>query len=463
MKTHLFNEFPPISAKTWKQKIQYGLKGKDYTKNLVWESPEDIRTKPFYHAEDLGNVILKPSQEQLSWQIGQEIFVADTQIANAKALDILQRGVESLIFTVPSEAIDLEHLLSGIDLKTVPIHFNFQFLSSDYLQKVNELTDGSEGNIHLSIDIIGNLARTGNWSVNKEKDFEMLDKVLTGRKKGGTTNTLGVDATLYQNAGANMVQQLAYALAHANEYPNRFDPGSVGEISFTIAVGGNYFFEIAKIRALRMLWNALAAEYQVSTHCHILAVPSKRNKTLYDYNLNMLRSTTECMSAILGGADTVRNLPYDSLYHKENEFAERIARNQLLLLKEESYFDAIENPSSGSYYIESLTQQLAEKALVLFKDVEANGGFLKQLENNSIQRKIKESAKKEQHLFDSGEDILVGTNAYQNREDKMTNNLELYPFLKTENRKTLIEPIIEERLAEGVEKQRLKGEDGARS
>jgi methylmalonyl-CoA mutase len=225
-----------------------------------------------------------------------------------------------------------------------------------------------------------------------------------------------------------------------------------------IAVGTNYFFEIAKLRAVRLLFNLISEAYNHSWTCHILVSPTKRNKTLYDYNVNMLRTTTECMSAILGGADTIANLPYDALYHKDNEFGDRIARNQLLILKKESYFDKVNNPSDGSYYIESLTHQLAEKALSLFKDIEANGGFLKQLNEGIIKRKIQESADKEQDLFDSGKEILLGTNKHANKEDRMKHDLELYPFVKIKPRKTLITPIIEKRLAEKIEQERLERE-----
>jgi methylmalonyl-CoA mutase len=253
-------------------------------------------------------------------------------------------------------------------------------------------------------------------------------------------------------------------LAHANEYLNHFDNVITDEekqslvIIFNVSVGTNYFFEIAKLRALRKLWATLASEYKVNPDCHIFATPTKRNKTLYGYNTNMLRTTTECMSAILGGANTISNLPYDSIYHKSNTFAERIARNQLLILKHESYFDKVNNPSDGTYYIESLTEQLAEKALQLFKDIEANGGFLKLLKQGNIQRKIKESAAKEQEQFNNNETILLETNKHTNPKDKMKQELELYPFVKTNPRKTLIEPIIERRLAEPIEQQRLKTE-----
>jgi methylmalonyl-CoA mutase len=164
------------------------------------------------------------------------------------------------------------------------------------------------------------------------------------------------------------------------------------------------------------------------------------------------------MSAIFGGSDTICNLPYDTVYHKINNFGNRMARNQLLILKHESHFDKVNNPAEGAYYIETITNQLAEKALELFKNIEANGGFLKQLKEGTIQRKIKESAEKEQQQFNAGNIILTGSNKYINADDKMNNALELYPFVKTNQRKTLIEPIIEKRLSETLEQQRLKNE-----
>jgi len=269
--------------------------------------------------------------------------------------------------------------------------------------------------------------------------------------------------SLYQNAGANIVQQLAYGLAHVNEYLNHFNNEDLSQNSnitptFKVACGTNYFFEISKLRALRKLYAVLAKEYGIKNTCHIIAMPSKRNKTLYDYNVNMLRTTTECMSAILGGADTIYNLPYDVLYHKNNEFAERISRNQLLILKAESHFDTVSNPADGTYYIEILTNELAEKALQLFKEIEASGGFLKQLKEGIIQKKIDDSAQKEQKQFDAKELVLVGTNNFINSMDAMKEQLELFPFLKVKSRKTLIKPIIERRLSETIEQERLNNE-----
>ena len=459
-KNNLFNEFAKVPAKAWKQKIQFDLKGADYNDTLVWESPEGIKVKPFYHTEDLENVNLDSFTGDTKWNIGQEIFANDAIKANKKALKSLSQGVESLSFTIPTEDIDAKVLLQGIDSKSVPIHFNLQFLSTAYLKNLYDTTDLASSNIYLNIDIIGNLARTGNWFLSKERDHEVLNQILTSIQ---AKSILSIDVSLYQNAGANIVQQLAYALAHANEYLNHCNNlehsfKHFQEITFKVAIGPNYFFEIAKLRALRILWRTIAGAYGIVSDCHIIAVPTKRNKTLYDYNVNMLRTTTECMAAILGGSNTVQNISYDSIYHKTNDFGERIAKNQLLIVKHESYLDKVHNPVDGTYYVEKLTSQLSEKALELFKNIEENRGFLKQLKDHTIQKKIRESAKKEQELFDQSEEILVGTNKYQNMDDKMGNALELYPFLKTNKRKTLIEPVIEKRLAENIEQKRLKDE-----
>jgi len=337
----------------------------------------------------------------------------------------------------------------SIDTNTTTLYFELQFLDADFVKLL-----ATKAGINIQTDIIGNLVKTGNWYTNLNEDHSHFEAIVK------ETKSFSINMALYQNAGATMVQQLGYALAQTNEYLNHLkDDLKVNKIVYQVSLGTNYFFEIAKLRALRLLCNTLASEYNMQINCHIVATPTKRNKTIYDYNTNMLRTTTECMSAILGGADTVCNLAYDAIYHKNNEFGERIARNQLLVLKHESYFDMVTNASEGSYYIESLTSQLAEKALELFKDIEAQGGFLKQLKEGTIQKKIKESATKEQAQFDAGEMVLLGTNKHPNTKDKMKQELELFPFVKTNIRKTIIQPIIEKRLAENIEQERLKTEN----
>lgn len=450
MKTELFNAFSPVTSKQWKQRIQFDLNGADYNDTLVWNTNEDIAVKPFYHAEDLANLPETITSSPSHWHICETIYVADVIKSNQSALKAIKKGADSIKFIIPNPSVSIEDLLKHIDTTSIPVHLELQFISEDFVIP-------RKAGIYLHSDIIGNLAKSGNWFSTLNTDFAQFESIVK------STNTFSIDASLYQNAGANMVQQLAYALAHANEYLNRLDTAEDGvkqhtTCIFNISIGSNYFFEIAKLRALRLLWTTLATEYNFNTNCHIYATPTKRNKTLYDYNTNLLRTTTECMSAILGGSDTICNLPYDAIYHKVNEFGSRMARNQLLILKHESYFDKVNNPADGAYYIETITNQLAEKALELFKNIEANGGFLKQLKEGTIQRKIKESADKEQQQFNAGDMVLTGTNKHANPSDKMKDNLELYPFVKTNPRKTLIEPIIEKRLSEALEQERLKRE-----
>ncbi len=450
-KPSLFSEFSEISSKQWKQQLHFELKGEDYNDVLVWSSPEDIKVRPFYHADENipdYSIATKVSE----FKICQNIFVFDVEKSINKTNDSLRRGAESISYHIENATIDIEKLLDNSNLKNITVHFNLNFISAKFISKIENIASKIGIKIYLNLDPIGHLARDGNWMQTEHKDnFESLNKL------SNSNPTISIDASLYQNAGANIVQQLAYAMAHTNEYFNSC-PNINKIIVLKVAIGSNYFFEIAKLRAIRMLFQTISAEYQPDFECFILATPSKRNKTIYDYNINLLRTTTESTSAILGGAGAISNLAYDAIYHKDNEFGDRLARNQLLILKHESYLDQVDNPSDGSYYIESLTQQLAEKALILFKEIESAGGFIKQLKDGTIQKKIAESAQKEQDLFNSGTEILVGTNKYPNPNDHMKNDLELYPFIKINPRKTLIIPIIEKRLADKMEQERLKCE-----
>jgi methylmalonyl-CoA mutase len=269
--------------------------------------------------------------------------VHDVKKSNARALETLQRGAESVRFTIENDTISIEELMQNLPTENVNYYFNLPFLSVEFSNKINDFASKNKATILIQIDPIGQLIKDGNWFENLEKDFDKLNTIASKI----TVPFLTISSGIYQNAGANIVQQLAYTLAQVNEYFNRISVINQ-PITIEVAVGTNYFFEIAKLRALRLLFNTLATEYNHNFDCHIIATPTKRNKTLYDYNVNMLRTTTECMSAIIGGADGVANLAYDALYHKDNEFGDRISRNQLLILKHESYFDKVNNPADGA-------------------------------------------------------------------------------------------------------------------
>ncbi len=444
----LFDAFPKISSEEWKDKIRQDLKGADYDEALIWYSPEGIAVQPFYQSEN--GVSLEIKKKDFGWTTGHLVHVEDQERATTNAKYALERGAESIWFVLPSNELEAESLLDGMDSDEISAHLELRNPTGKLVDALSNVQKSSDTKIKAHIDPIGNLLRTGDWVVDQKKDLETLFDF----------RNVMVDTSIGQNAGATIVQQLAFALAHANEYLhfNSVKLGGSIDVGFKVSVGTNYFFEIAKLRALRLLWATLAQAYGVSENCFIMAMPTKRNKTLYDYNVNMLRTTSECMSAVLGGADLLCNQPYDAIYHNPNEFGDRIALNQLLLLKYESYFDKVDNAAEGSYYIEALTNELAGKALEFFKEIEKAGGFLEQLKAGVIQDQIQKSAALEQERLKNGEDILVGTNKVQNEDDKMRGLLEVNPFYKKNFKKTFIRPLVEKRLAEEMEQKRLGDE-----
>lgn len=455
----LFSDFNAISSKEFKQKIQYDLKGASYNDTLIWHTQEGIDIKPFYHRDELEQPSFVPNMPR-QWYIGESIFIRDAQQSAQTANRAVTSGAEAIYF-IADAPFKVDVLFKNLLHRDIPLYFQLNFLDKDFFVSVYAFA--KKFSITLKLDIINHLVTDGNWYQNLKKDHEDFKAIVSQSSQGVT-----VDTRVYQNAGATMTQQLAYGLAHLNEYFNLCEQEQVPirTITFEVAVGTHYFFEIAKLRALRQLVEVLINGYTEAAKDHhfakaevqLIAHPTYRNKTLYDYNTNMLRTTTECMSAILGGANWIVNLPYDAVYHKTNDFGQRIARNQLIILREESYFDAVRNPADGTYYIEEITRQLGEKALNLFKDIERNGGFLKQLKEGTVQRKIQENALKEQQLFDEKKITLIGTNKHPNAENHMKDALELYPFMKIKPRKTIINPIIPRRLAEALEQERLKNE-----
>ncbi len=450
MSNFITQDFEPSSAAAWKQKIQVDLKGADYNETLLTKTFEGITIKPFYHLDNFEKLNIPVSDGD--FRICQKIVITTENEANAKALDVVIRGANGLKF-VAKKPFNVKVLFNNLLNRHIEFHFQLEFLSEEFVNELTELLQNET--VFYNLDIVGKLAKSGNWYRSLKQDFNTLENII---KNNSSKFMISVAVDIYQNGGANIVQQVSYALAHANEYLTKFGGDIANKIQFNFAVGSNYFFEISKIRAFRYLFNLISHEYATNGNAVIYAEPSLRNKTIYDYNVNMLRTTTESMSAILGGANTVSNCSYDVIFHGSNEFGERIARNQLLVLKEESYFSNAQHVATDSYYIESITKLIAEKALTLFKEIEKSGGFLHQLKEGTIQRKIIENAQKEQAQFDSGELVLLGTNKYTNEQDKMTHELQVNPFVKNNPQKTLIIPIISKRLAEKLEQKRLKDE-----
>ena len=452
MEKRILNEFIKTDPKLWKKNILDDLQKLGYNEIPKYNSKENIIIEPFY----TDNIKSIDSKYPKSWSIAQKINVNNSLDGNSKALELIKKGANSIHFNIQNSSISLEDLLNKIPIDKIELFFKINSCSNSFLKSLNKLAKDSKS-FNISHDPIGLLAKSGNWEYSMDDDLNSLKSkifLLTNFK-----NSIVIESGLYQNSGANIFEEIAFSLSHANEYLNFFNGDVANKIAFNISIGPNYFFEIAKLKALKLLWETITKEYNFTVSSpHIIATPSNRNKTIYDYNNNILRTTTECMSAIFGGAKTISNITYDNIFNVENEFSERIALNQLLIIKHETNIDKVKNAADGSHYINDLTNTMAQESLVIFKLIEKNGGFIKSLEKNIIQSRIKKSHKIEQKLFNEAKEKLIGINIYSdiNRKIKSEVTKEIVKSqIKTD---TIIEPIYEIRLSEKIELNRISNE-----
>lgn len=453
----ILDEFIKIDSKSWNKKIKDDLIKLGHSSIPSYNSKENIKIKPFYTSEDLNNLKNSDSNYPNSWAICQNITADNSSDANIKALELINKGAESMNFIIQNDSILCNDLLKNIDIEKTELFFKIKFHSNSYLKSLNDIIKSSSTSFNISYDPIGSLVKTGSWESSMNEDLDKLNKNINILEK--FNNVIIVNSGLYQNSGANIFEEIAFTLSHANEYLNHLNGKCANKIAFNISMGSNYFFEIAKLKALRLLWSTITKEYNNEINFpHIIAKPSKRNKTIYDYNNNILRTTTECMSAILGGANTISNITYDSIFNNKNEYSDKIALNQLLIIKHETYIDKVKNAADGSYYINSLTNTIAEESLRIFKDIENNGGFISALEKNIIQKRIDKSHRIEQELFNNNKEKLLGINIFTDIDQKIKSEINKPIFTKSNTRKTKIKPISEIRLAEEIELSRIKNE-----
>ncbi|MDA9850276.1 methylmalonyl-CoA mutase family protein [Flavobacteriaceae bacterium] len=454
MSSNLFKEFDSISEKYWKQQIQFDLAGKDYNTEVNWTSDEGVNVKPFFtdKYKSTNNFFLPEN-----WNISQEIYLNDEFKSNQEIKKLISQEVYDITIHIHKKNINLDLLFDDIDLTYLNIYFKIEDLSELILSKLDDYAKENKSLFHLDHDLLGDYLTRGNWKTNYKQEVNRFKDILN--KITHFKSVVQLKSTYFQEAGANIIQQISYSMCQANEYINLFGKTIIKQLNFEIAIGSNYFFEIAKIQAFRILWKTISNTYDLPiNNVHVIAIPTTRNKTIYDYNNNIIRSTSECMAAILGGANSIKNFNYDSIYKNKNEFSSRISINQLLILKHECHIDKVKNPISGSYYISYLVDEFAKKSFNLFKELDCKSSFLDHLKNGTIQRKIKENSSKEQENYNSKLEILVGSNLYVNMDEKMKQQLETNPFPIRKSKKTLIEPLIKKRLAVESEKIRLDNE-----
>lgn len=434
----LFDQFPPVSTEEWKAKVEADLKGAPFDKKLVWRTNEGFNLQPMYRAEDIADLkttdslpgeypFVRGTRSNNDWLVRQEIIAETAEEANAKAIDCLGKGVTSLGFHLhEGTAEELAAVLKGIDVKAVELNFKicprkalgFANVLVDYL-KAESLTESFRGSIDFNP-----LKRPLKHGQPFPGDIaEMACELLDTVKNVPALRVLAVDSVMLSDAGAYITQELGYALAWGASWLTLLSDKGVDatevarRIKFNMGVSSNYFMELAKFRAARMLWAQIVKLYGVAeADCRqvVHASTSRFNQTIYDAHVNLLRSQTECMSAALAGVDSITVTPFDTPYQTPDDFSERIARNQQHLLKEESHLDKVVDPAGGSYYVEVLTASIANEAWKLFLEVEDKGGFIAQVNDGAVQAAVRESSEKRHTDVARRKEILLGTNQYPN-------------------------------------------------
>ena len=447
-KAKLFAEFPQVSTEQWEEVITTDLKGADYERKLVWKTAEGFNVRPYYRAENLEGVeflateagefpYVRGTHNSNDWAIHQTVSVECPKAANEEALKLLNSGVNSLgfCFCCNVEEITAEFintLLEGISIPAVELTFcgkKIAHIAEVVLAKVEaEGIAKDDVKINFCIDpIVKNLSTKGHFcckDATGEKCFANVVELINRTADYKHVRIVNVTGSTFSNAGSTIVEELAFTLSAAHDYLVTLTEAGVPvdlaarKIRFTFAVTSNYFMEIAKFRAARMLWANIVKGYNPEKECSCKmfahAVTSTWNQTVYDPYVNMLRGTTEAMSATLAGVHSLEVMPFDYSFEQPTEFSKRIARNVELLLKHESHFDQVVDPAGGSYYIETLTKNIAEQAWKLFLEVEDKGGYVEAFKAGFIVERVKASAAAKDKNIATRRQILLGANQYPN-------------------------------------------------
>ena len=449
-KEKLFTQFPPVSYETWRAKVDADLKGVPFEKKLVWRTNEGFNVQPMYQRGDIADLkttdtlpgefpYVRGTRDNNDWLTRQEILPTDPAEANKVALDVLGKGVNSLGFNLADNSVDaIATALKGIDLEKVEI--NFKSCPRKALVLAQNLVtylkgEGAEKKFHGAIDYnpFKRAFRHG-ADVDAAAIVNDAKALLETVKDIPALRCLAVDSVVFNNSGAYIFQELGYAFSWGAEWLTLLTEAGVPadvvaeRVKFNMGISSNYFMELAKFRAARMLWAQIVEQYKPASKdaCKMMAhaITSRFNQTIYDAHVNLLRSQTEAMSAALAGVDSITVTPFDTPYKTPDEFSERIARNQQLLLKEESHLDKVVDPAGGSYYVETLTVSLAQEAWKLFLEIEDKGGFVACVNSGEIQKAVNASSVKRHQDMARRKEILLGTNQFPNFNEMAAGKIE---------------------------------------
>ncbi|WP_372793148.1 methylmalonyl-CoA mutase family protein [Lutibacter sp.] len=418
----LFSEFSPVSKQDWMEKITVDLKGADFDKTLVWKNLSNINIQPFYNEEDKTAYLKNTGENSQSLVNYRNIAVVSDEKGNSLALKAIEEGMNGLIFCV-SEKTSAAKLLKGINLNQVTVSFilgtNAVSFASEFINFVKGngiATENLKG--YFDTSLITNYITSGTIEAS---NFDIVVELVKLTTDYSNFKAITISGTEYLDSGANQVQEIAYTLNSLVYVIDELTKRGVqvqsifDNLNFKLAIGLEYFVEIGKFRAFNNLLSEVANKYGVTEFSNTLtAKTSIWSKSVTDAETNLLRCTTEAMSAILGNVDGVLIDAYDKEFKNSSDFSSRIAGNITTILKEESYFGKVSNPVDGSYYIEEVSVKIAAKALELFKEIEANGGFYTSFESELIQQQIAEIRLQKLKLISQRRTPMVGINKYPN-------------------------------------------------
>lgn len=461
----LFSEFPPVSNEEWMEVVTRDLKGAPFEKKLVWRTKEGFNVQPFYRAEDIEHLPTKdvlPGQfpyvrgtkTDNKWLIRQDVSVqGNIQQLNTNIKCLMERGANSVGLHFVDECVNaatIQEMLAGIDLDKLEINlYSRRDLTVQLIEatKVALKALGADlGKVRGSFGFnpfrhtLGAGVRWSEW-------VEASVEVLKAAEPLAQFSCLTFQSVDLVNAGAYIYQEIGYALAAGADILTKVSEKSGKSISevaerirFDMGIGSNYFMEIAKFRAIRWLWALIVRSNDEkatdrATKAVVHAETSKWNKTIYDAYVNLLRTMTETMSATIAGVHSVTVNPFDKHFNpKGSDFSRRIARNQQLLLKEESHFDKVVDPAGGSYYIEHLTQSIAEQGWKLFLEVDEQGGFAKLANEGKIQEAVNASNDARHKAVATRRENLLGTNIFPNFTETSTEETRVIDNSKIEGK-----------------------------
>jgi methylmalonyl-CoA mutase len=456
--SNLFKDFKVPTSQDWLAKIDKDLKGKALNQ-FINPTRDGIKVQPVYFAEGF-QPKRQPLKEHPKWDVVQEILVFDVKKANKLALDHLNRGATSLLFYLQGHE-NLEQLLENIQIQFICLNLVTGSNPAGLADQLNDLIaqrglEEVEIEGSLNFDPLENLARTGRWFKNEKQDFEALKNTEQKLQKG--LRGVCVNANLFANAGATQAQQLGIALAMSYEYLYKLDLKTTRSFWVNVAVGSDYFLEIAKLRAMRRLWLQLQKELDLpELELRLYAETLLRNKTILGRYNNLIRSSAESMAAAVGGANEISVKGFNHCFEEPTFFGERIAKNQQNILQNESHLHLVRDMAQGSYFVESITEQLAAKGWSFFKAIEKEGGYLASLFSGWLQNEIGQENEKEQAAFDAGELTLIGANKYREEEEDFSFLQKSVAFRQKAPSETVVTPIVVSRLSEKLEKEILEG------